>query len=249
VEIRLVAMSRRKRRFVVDPLAAVAALPWWASALLAVASFVALRRAAAALAAAPDGVVDAGSTLPQQALLIAAQVGQLVLPLLFLFGAAAAIGRLLKGADPLDSYAGYADERAGDVRYDSQIPAAQPGALSWRELEALVSEVYGRQGYVVGETARRADGGVDLILRRGGERYFVQCRHWPGRPVDTDVLRELEGVIAESSAQGGAVVTPGPFTLDALEFGRQAGIELIGSRELQQLARRAVDGGDPPKGR
>ena len=41
--------------------------------------------------------------------------------------------------------------------------------LSWREFEELVGEAYRRKGYNVTETGGGgADGGVDLVLKRGG---------------------------------------------------------------------------------
>jgi restriction system protein len=49
-------------------------------------------------------------------------------------------------------------------------------AISWRELEQLVSEAYRRMGYQVQETGRGgADGGIDLDLRRGDQVTLVQC--------------------------------------------------------------------------
>uniref|UniRef100_UPI003296EAAD restriction endonuclease n=1 Tax=Salmonella enterica TaxID=28901 RepID=UPI003296EAAD len=65
-------------------------------------------------------------------------------------------------------------------------PDASPrsGALSWPELETLVSDVYTSQGYSIEKAARGRDGGIDIVLRRGGERFFVQCRHWQPRPLD-----------------------------------------------------------------
>ena len=68
-------------------------------------------------------------------------------------------------------------------------------ALSWREFEELCAETYRKRGYAVSETARGADGGVDLVLRRGGERIFVQCKHYAARRVDVRPVRELFGVM------------------------------------------------------
>lgn len=43
----------------------------------------------------------------------------------------------------------------------------------------------------------RPDGGVDLVLKKGGRRYLVQCKHWKTWQVGVAVVRELNGVIAE----------------------------------------------------
>jgi restriction system protein len=52
-------------------------------------------------------------------------------------------------------------------------------ALGWRHFEQLVGEAFRRQGYTVEETGLGgADGGIDLILRKGGRRVLVQCKQW-----------------------------------------------------------------------
>lgn len=64
-------------------------------------------------------------------------------------------------------------------------------ALSWREFERLIGEAFRRQGYSIAETDPGADGGVDLILRKEGKRYYVQCKHWKARQIGVNVVREL----------------------------------------------------------
>jgi hypothetical protein len=59
----------------------------------------------------------------------------------------------------------------------SGSPAEWLRSLSWREFEDLIGRAYRLQGYEVLATAHGADGGIDLILTRGAERIFVQCKH------------------------------------------------------------------------
>ena len=198
----------------------VVALPWWLSACLAVLAFVALGSAADRAAA-----IGESTAFPAGVLIVAARIGQVLLSLLFLFAAAAAIGQRLKSGTVVASSGG-----AG--RFTA---AAGRGALSWAELEALVSAVYERQGYDVERAGRGRDGGVELVLRRGRERFLVQCRHWQPAPIGADAIRELADVIAASRAKGGALVTLGSFTSDAVEVGRRKGIELIGGSDLDRL--------------
>src|SRR5690606_18862722 len=88
--------------------------------------------------------------------------------------------------------------------------------ISWVDFERLVGEAFRLQGFEVQETGRAsADGGIDLSLRRGGERYLVQCKHWRATKVGVQTVRELYGVMAASGAAGGYVVTSGAFTADA----------------------------------
>ena len=61
------------------------------------------------------------------------------------------------------------------------------------------------------------DGGVDLTLARGDERFLVQCKQWRVQQVGVAVVRELYGVMAAEHAADGYVVTSGSFTRDAKE--------------------------------
>ena len=51
--------------------------------------------------------------------------------------------------------------------------------MSWREFEMLVGEAFRLQGYRVIETGGGgADGGIDLVLFKGSEKFLVQCKQW-----------------------------------------------------------------------
>ena len=108
--------------------------------------------------------------------------------------------------------------------------------ISWREFEELIAEVYKRKGYNVTETGGSgADGGVDLILKKGGEILFVQCKHWRMERVGVKVVRELYGVMAAEGASGGIVISSGLFTQEAQEFTRGKSLELIDGNELVRI--------------
>jgi len=108
--------------------------------------------------------------------------------------------------------------------------------ISWREFEELVGEAYRRKGYAVTETGGGgADGGVDLVLRRGGEKLLVQCKHWKMDKVGVKVVRELYGVVAAESASGGIVISSGTFTQEARDFAKGKPLELYDGSELLGL--------------
>jgi restriction system protein len=108
--------------------------------------------------------------------------------------------------------------------------------MSWREFEVLIGESFRRRGYNVEEFGGNGpDGGIDLILRKGGERFLVQCKKWRARQVGVSIVRELYGVMAAENAQGGIVVTSGTFTYDAKDFARGRNIELIDGAGLAKL--------------
>lgn len=124
-----------------------------------------------------------------------------------------------------------------------ELLAAQSGldtlrAMSWRELEQLVSEAYRRQGYRVQETAQGgADGGIDLVLRRDGQITLVQCKHWRTQRVGAPVVREQFGLLTHHQAAAVIIVTTGDFTREARAFADGKPIELVAGPALLALVR------------
>ena len=97
----------------------------------------------------------------------------------------------------------------------------------------LVGEAYRLQGYRVTETGGGgADGGIDLALTKGSEKFLVQCKQWKAYKVGVDVVRELYGVMAAKGATGGFVVTSGRFTDDAKAFSDGRNVQLVDGPKL-----------------
>lgn len=207
----------------------IAMLPWWAGVALAVVAYAWLHHLAVAPAPTPVAVGQMGAFAVSQIYKILAMFGQYILPLICLSGAAlSAIGRAKRR------------RLLADV---AQNPTA--GALdemTWSEFELLVGEAFRRKGYAVTETGGGgADGGVDLVLTKGSERHFVQCKQWKAFKVGVTTVRELYGVMAARGAAGGYVVTSGQFTADAKEFATGRNITLMDGSALRVL----IDGVRP----
>lgn len=111
-------------------------------------------------------------------------------------------------------------------------------ALSWREFEQLCAEAYRRQGYQVADTPDGADGGVDLVLRKGRGTVLVQCKHYSKRQVGVRTIRELYGVMAADGVAEGIVITTGSFTRPALEFAKGKRLQLVDGPAVVALLRR-----------
>jgi restriction system protein len=117
-----------------------------------------------------------------------------------------------------------------------------PRNLTWRDFEAVVGEAYRRQGYAVTERGGpQPDGGIDLELRRGGEKLVVQCKHWLNREVPVQKVRELLGVITAERATGGILLATGGFTREARNFADGQPITLIDGQAFARLAQ-SIDG-------
>ena len=109
--------------------------------------------------------------------------------------------------------------------------------LSWKEFEDLMAEAFRQQGFGVEEMLGGGpDGGIDLVLRRGGEKILVQCKRWRNKPVPVSVVRETYGLLmVDRAANSAKVVTTSGFTPDAVTFARGKPIELIGKDALLKL--------------
>ena len=108
--------------------------------------------------------------------------------------------------------------------------------LSWQQFEQYIGEFYRSQGYQVEETGLGgADGGIDLVAKRGSETLLIQCKHWRSNKVGVPVVRELLGVVTAEKAAGGVLVATGRFTRDAHEFSQGQNIQLIDGKTLTKM--------------
>jgi restriction system protein len=222
-------VARRKKSSPLEDWAQlIALLPWWAGVALAVVFYLVLHRVAVQPVAAMTQPAQVGTLLAQSVWKTLASVGQYLLPLICLAGAAVSAWRRR--------------QRKTLVHDIAQSKAADAlDGMSWREFEMLVGEAFRLQGYAVMETGGAgADGGIDLVLRRDGEKSLVQCKQWKAYKVGVDVVRELFGVMAATGAAGGFVVTSGRFTDEATNFASGRNIKLVDGPKLHELIRRAL---------
>lgn len=217
-------MARRNKQSTAEDLMDLTAMaPWWVGVALAVVSYVGLH----SVAIRPFPVaVEAGKVADMMSVVIwqgLATGGQYMLPFIFLIGAAVSAIRRRQAGQLHDSAARRADGIA---------------SMSWREFEALVGEFFRRQGYsVVQQGGAGPDGGVDVLLQKGSDRYLVQCKHWRALRVGVQPVRELYGVMAARRVAGGFVVTSGEFTEEARRFAEGREIQLIEGNALQRGVR------------
>lgn len=143
---------------------------------------------------------------------------------------------LLAGVCWLAALLSYLGQRKRRKLLEAQSGLDTLRAMSWRELEQLVSEAYRRMGYQVQETGQGgADGGIDLILRRDGAITLVQCKQWRTHRVGAPVVREQFGLLTHHQATAVVIVTTGEFTPEARAFAAGKNIELMAGPELLAL--------------
>lgn len=123
-------------------------------------------------------------------------------------------------------------------KFDQQTSIEDIRKLSWQQFEIIVGEAFRRLGYrVIENGGGGADGGIDLILDREGQRFFVQCKQWKVLKVGVKPIRELAGVMAAKDVRDGFFVTSGTYTSEAREFAEEAGISLVDGDSLERMVR------------
>jgi len=111
-------------------------------------------------------------------------------------------------------------------------------SMSWQEFERLVAQYYRQQGYQVEERGGASpDGGIDIIVSKGGTKTLVQCKHWRAFKIGIAPVRELLGVMTHSEAAAGILVTSGQFTTEARTFADDNPIDLVDGSSLMQMIR------------
>lgn len=119
---------------------------------------------------------------------------------------------------------------------DKQKDIESIRSLSWKQFEELVGEAYRRQRYTVSENEGAGpDGGVDLWLKKDGNRYLVQCKQWKTQKVGVKVVREMYGLVSAHHAAGAIIITSGMFTQEARSFANGKSLDLVEGQQLVAL--------------
>lgn len=217
-------MARKRNQSVAeDVIDLIASVPWWIGCVLALISYIGLHT----VAARTVGPVNTPHLVTAVIWQTLAKIGQYIVPGICLIGALASAYR--------------SAQRKKLVANVSHANSAQAlNDMSWQEFELLVGEHFRSRGFRVLEMGGGgADGGVDLVLRKGGETQIVQCKQWRAFKVGVKVVRELYGVMAAKGAAAGHVVTSGTFTKDAVEFAQGRNITLTDGEVLFQVLKQA----------
>ncbi|MCQ4314909.1 restriction endonuclease [Stutzerimonas zhaodongensis] len=219
-------MARRRKQSPFEDLIDLAALlPWWLTLPLALIAYLWLHSIAISPIPTVANPADFGSHMSGMMLRGLAVPAQYLLPAALVIGAIASVVARMRRKKLFNSIASTENTLE---------------SISWREFELLVGEAFRRKGFTVEETGQGgADGGIDLVLLKDGEKYLVQCKQWRRQLVQVNVVRELFGVMAAEGAKGGFVVISGRFTEDAKAFARGKNLQLIEGVELSDMIRQS----------
>lgn len=111
-------------------------------------------------------------------------------------------------------------------------------SLDGFEFEKEIAKLYRKQGYDATVTSATGDGGVDIILRKNGERIAVQCKHH-AKPVGPNDVRALQGVVAAQNYSKGIFVSLNGYTSSVYYEVRSGSvkIELLELNDILQMAK------------
>ena len=222
-------MAKRKQSPLEDLVDLAAFLPWKIGMILAIIAYVVFRYMAS-LPLIPVATGDMknfgqslGGSIGRQMLVTFSTFLQYLVPLALVIGSGVSFFRRR-----------HQQELHREVASNPNRNALEK--MSWREFEGLAAETFRLQGYrVIERGGNGPDGGVDLDLYMGKDKYLVQCKQWKVSKVGVATVRELYGVMTAEHAVGGFVVASGEFTDEAQNFVEGRSIKLIATRSLLRL--------------
>lgn len=115
--------------------------------------------------------------------------------------------------------------------------------MSPYEFEEEISKMFNRFGYKAKPVGRSHDGGIDVVAKRGGKTFLVQCKKHITSRVGVEKVREFYGVVSRKQANGGFLITTNEFTQEALdEFRKDKKIKLIDGQKLVVFYKKSMEG-------
>ncbi len=181
-------MAQRKTRLAEALMDFIAGFPWWVGVVLAGLTYLVLHYFAGQPAPTAVQPGQVSGMVAQAFWRTFTSVGQYAIPILCLAGA---LMSALRRRERKQLVANLTRSDAADAL----------DGMTWQQFERLIGEGFRLQGYRVVETGGGgADGGVDLVLNKDGEKYLFQCKQWRAVRVGVDVIRELYGVMAARGA-------------------------------------------------
>jgi restriction system protein len=225
-------MARQRTSPLEDAIVVVSKLPWWAGLTLALGTYLVLHAVASRPPIAVSGPQQMGDAMTRSLLTALATFGQYILPITF------GVGALLSAI---------AATRQKKI-YNSVV--SRPGTsvlnqMSWQDFERLVSDFRRNDFQVTRLGGDGPDGGIDLVMRRQGETYLVQCKQWKAYKVGAQPVREFYGVMTSQGAAGGYLVTSGVYTGEAKAFAKGLNLVLVDGPKLREMIDIASKGAPP----
>jgi restriction system protein len=111
-------------------------------------------------------------------------------------------------------------------------------ALTPSEFEGYVAYLLEETGYRVEQTGGSGDRGIDLLAKRDGLTYVVQCKRYE-QTIGPGTVREMIGAMTNAGVPRGFLITTSGFTAGARQEARRAPykLDLVDGTRLVRWAR------------
>ena len=113
---------------------------------------------------------------------------------------------------------------------------AKSGAMSGREFEHFMADLFRTAGYKVDVVGGTGDQGVDVLIKEGRKHIAVQCKKY-GKPVGNAAVSAVYAGAKHYGAKQAWVVAPEGFTKGAIELAKSTGVRLMGRKGIDGLLR------------
>lgn len=121
-------------------------------------------------------------------------------------------------------------------------------SLAPTAFEKATADLFEQLGYQVRVTPPQNDGGFDIVAKRDGVKYLIECKRYSARNrVGRPEVQKLCGAMVGEKADRGIFVTTGTFTEEAKEFASRVNIDLVTGRELAKMMEQVFGGEDTPQ--
>jgi restriction system protein len=148
-------------------------------------------------------------------------------PAYALFGALGAVPFAVIGAMALKRQWGTPSES------EIQATLARAAAMNWTEFAATLEAAYRSAGY----TVKRATGGADFVLEKGGRTTLIGAKRWKAARQGMEPLRELDSARRAQGADAAVFLTLNPLSDNAQAFAREAPVRVLQGADLAVLLR------------
>jgi CheY-like chemotaxis protein len=131
------------------------------------------------------------------------------------------------------------NEDAKEQMYHRYVYEQRLTELPPYRFEMFVRDLFEKMGFNCELTKQSADGGVDVVMFKDGEKFVAQCKRYKGL-VGEPILRDLMGTMTHEKATKGFLVTTGSFSQPAKKWSQGKNIELIDKFTLAGLVKRFI---------
>jgi restriction system protein len=113
-------------------------------------------------------------------------------------------------------------------------------AMTPRQFEDSIAELFRRLGYAVEQTPFSSDGGKDAIALKDGKKFLIECKRFGDHStVGRRDIQILHSAMVDSKAEQGFYVTTGSFAQTAIEYAKKNNIKIYDRTAVPRLVAQA----------